>query len=249
MVVGTGIHAKEDHVFKRKKKKVEVPTIDTRTIEVPTAQGIKDMIVPAVAAAKDQATDVANQAESWAKPYVEQGLDFAKQQSEQGRKSAEKAKSDLAKKGKDLEKSAPKLADLKAGGKDAAKRSRDAALVLRGEATAVPVKKKGGFGKAVLNLGLLAAIGAVVAVAWQKFQQPKDDPWARPLTDPYVAPATGRDATVAAGEGATIEKVDAGAEGTTGGQVSEGTEAAADGEIVPPQGQVPVEGDPSAPRN
>lgn len=203
-------------MFTRKKKKIEVPTIETRTVTVPTAQGIKDMITPAVASAAALAKDYTHEASDWAKPRLEQGRAIAEKQASQA---------------KDLVGDNAKLSELIAAGSaargEAARRSHDAALVLRGDATIKKVKHKkgGGIGKLFLNLGVLTVLGALAAVVAQKLQQPKDDPWARPLTDPYVAPATGRDATVAGGEGVEVTEVDETADITpAAGQVPTATD-------------------------
>ncbi|WP_040155273.1 hypothetical protein [Mobilicoccus massiliensis] len=219
-------------MFQRKKKKIEVPTIETRTVTVPTAQGLKDMIAPAVASAAATAKGYTQEAAHQAEGYLEQVKPYLEQ--------AEKKAGKVASQAKDKASDNPKLAEFLASGaaarEVASQRSRDAALVLKGEAKAKPIKKHG-FAKFILNLGVLAALGAVAAVVVQRLQQPKDDPWARPLTDPYVAPPAGRDATVAAGEGAAVSEVDGDR------QVSEAGDQAADAEIIPVEGQVPTQGE------
>ena len=234
-------------MFERKKKKIEVPTIETRTVTVPTTQGLKDMITPAVAsaaaAAKEYTHEAAKNAESYleqVKPYLEQGRELAEKQAEHAKKQV--ANHDG-------------LAELLASGaaarEIATQRSRDAALVLKGDATVKP-KKKGGFAKVVVNLGVLTVVGALAAVVAQKLRQPKDDPWARPLTDPYVAPAKGRDASTTGGSGVEMTDVAKDAKSTTGTttstttgspQVTEVTSLNNDAEIIPAAGQVPTQGD------
>ena len=61
-------------------------------------------------------------------------------------------------------------------------RAPDAVAVLRGDAVAKP--KRGG--KLLIGLGIVAAIGAAVAVLANR--KPKDDPWATPSTT-YTPPA------------------------------------------------------------
>lgn len=203
---------------KTQKKKVVVPTVETRTINVPTAEGLKAVAMPALAAAVAAAKNYSDEAADWAKPRLEQGKAVA----EEG-----------AAKAKDLAGNSAKLSALTAtaAGSKAAQRSRDAALVLKGDATIKKNKKKsGGFGKLVLNLGLLSALAAVVGVVVKKMQEPKDDPWARPLTDPYVAPAAGRDTTVAAGEGVKVTEV-----------ADQSGDTTHETEIIAPEGQVPTQ--------
>ncbi|MDO5628248.1 MAG: hypothetical protein Q4G43_08005 [Mobilicoccus sp.] len=226
-------------MFKSKKKKVAVPTIDTRTITVPTAHGIKDAVGAYAAVAKDKTADAARDAEKWAKPYIEQGLEFAEEQAHKAKDKVESTGSfsDLA-------------AKTSATREEAAKRSRDAALVLKGEAVAK--KKKGGFGKVLSTLTVLTVLGAVAAYVAQKLTQPKDDPWARPLTDPYIAPPTGRDststssgaATGAAGRDATV----AAGEGVKVTEVGEAADQERDipaGEVITPaEGTIPATGAP-----
>lgn len=197
-------------MFDRKKKKVAVPTVETKTINVPTAAGLKDMIVPAVtgaaAMAKDRSSDYAQTAGEWAKPHLEQGRELA-----ESRVGEAKGLID-----ENMPKLTAALAAAAASTEEARHRTADAALVLKGDAV-IKRKKKGGLvGKVFSTLGLIALVGAAAAFVAKKAAEPKDDPWARPLTDPYVAPAAGRDSTVGAGLGsetsafgAATEPVDA----------------------------------------
>lgn len=196
-------------MFDRKKKKVAVPTVETKTINVPTAAGLKDMIVPAVtgaaATAKDRSSEYAHTASEWAKPRLEHGRELAES-------SVGEAKGRID---ENMPKLTAALAAAAAGTEEARHRTSDAALVLRGDAV-IKRKKKGGLvGKVFSTLGLLALVGVAAALVAKKVSEPKDDPWARPLTDPYVAPATGRDSTVSdlgaqsSAFGAATEPVDA----------------------------------------
>ncbi|WP_168582861.1 hypothetical protein [Gephyromycinifex aptenodytis] len=183
-------------MFDRKKKKVVVPTVETKTISVPTAAGLKDKIVPAVtgaaAIAKDRSSDYVHTAGEWAKPHLEQSRELA-----ESRVGEAKSLLDGS-----LPKLTAALTSASAGTEEARQRAADAALVLKGDAV-IKQKKKGGFiGKVFSTLGLLALAGAAAALVAKKASEPKDDPWARPLTDPYVAPATGRESSVVAGPGA-----------------------------------------------
>ncbi|GAB48808.1 hypothetical protein [Mobilicoccus pelagius] len=238
-------------MFERKKKKIEVPTIETRTVTVPTAQGLKSMITPAVTAAKEYTQEAAHQAGEYidqVKPYIEQGRELAEKQAEQAKKQAEQAKKQV----ENHDGLTEFLASGAAAREIASQRTRDAALVLKGEAKAEPVKK-GGFAKVVVNLGVLTVVGALAAVVAQKLRQPKDDPWARPLTDPYVAPAAGRDSSTAGGTGVKVTDVKATGTPATGvkvddapagdkeiRQVSDVDAAPGEAEITPVEGQVPT---------
>lgn len=184
-------------MFARKKKKVVVPKLETKTITVPTAAGVKAMVVPAVASAaalaKDRSSDYAQTAGEWAKPHIEHGREVAESRAGEAKGLIDD----------NLPKLTAALAAAAAGTEEARHRSADAALVLKGDAVVKRKKEKSGIvGKVFSTLGLLALAGAAAAFVAKKASEPKDDPWARPLTDPYVAPATGRDSTVVAGPGA-----------------------------------------------
>jgi len=235
-------------VFERKKKKIEVPTIETRTVTVPTAQGLKDMITPAVASAAAVAKEYTHEAGKKAddvleqvKPYFEQGRDIAEKQAAKAKESAETAKKHVG----NHDGLSEFLASGAAAREVASQRSHDAALVLSGKATAKPVKKKGGFAKVVVNLGVLTVIGALAAVVVQKLRAPKDDPWARPLTDPYVAPPKGRDASATGGTGVQTTDVTTDATVAAGTETAVGTQTieAKEGEIITAAGQVPTQDD------
>lgn len=196
-------------MFDQKKKKIALPTVETKTINVPTAAGLKDVIVPAVtgaaATAKDRSSEYAHTASEWAKPRLEQGRDLAES-------SVGEAKGRID---ENMPKLTAALAAAAAGTEEARHRASDAALVLKGDAV-IKRKKKGGLvGKVFSTLGLLALVGVAAAFVAKKASEPKDDPWARPLTDPYVAPATGRDSTAGgpgsetSAFGAATEPVDA----------------------------------------
>lgn len=223
-------------MFTRKttKKKVLVPSVETRTITVPTAHGIKEAVVPAVVGAAALAKSYTHEASDWAKPHLEQVSDLASTQASKAQDRVAELKDNMG----DSAKLSALVASGAAAKDEAARRTQDAALVLQGKAVVKRKKEKGGFGKLVLNLGLLTALGAVAALVAQKFTQPKDDPWARPLTDPYVAPPAGRDTTVAAGEGVKVTEVK---EGDVQG--ADVTDKAGTSEIIVPAGQVRTEGD------
>lgn len=217
---------------KTKKKKVVVPTVETRTINVPTASGVKAAVVPAAAAAAALAKNYADDAADWAKPHLDQSREFVEKQADQAKERVSDA---------------PKLSTLltssAAAREVAAQRSHDAALVLKGEATIKPKKQSGGVLKFLGSLGLLAALGAAAAVVAQKMSKPKDDPWARPLTDPYVAPAAGRDSTVAGGTGVKVTDVKTSSTDTTS---TTGADKGTETEIIAPQGQVPTAAETTA---
>lgn len=191
-------------MFKRKKKKVTLPKVETTQVTVPTLHGLKDAVVSAGTDVADWADGQAQAASEWARPRIEQGIENSKDAASKAAAKRDEAASKAAAKREEardrLESKGSKLSGALAGSNVSAKelrsRSQDAALVLKGEAKAKPVKKKSGILGTLLGvLGVLAVAGAVAAYV-AKTQQPKDDPWARPLTDPYVAPESGRDSTV-----------------------------------------------------
>ncbi len=189
----------------KNKKKVTVPTVESTQITVPTVAGLKKAAEDAATHARRWSDEKTHAAGDWAKPRIEHGKDVAGPALAAATDAASAKGSEL--KGK-FDERVPKvsgsLASAVAVGTaarhEAARRSADAALVLKGEAKIKPVKKKkkGGLLKSIL--AGLAVVGATAAAAiWfaKKDSAAKDDPWARPLTDPYVAPTSGRDATIA----------------------------------------------------
>ena len=230
----------------KNEQKITVPTVETTQVTVPTVAGLKKAAAPVLSEAAHKASEVAHKAGEWGSAKAHDAGEWAKPRLEQGKASAEPmlaAAGDKTHELRDrLNETMPKLSEAisaaiasgAVAGQEAARRSSDAALVLRGEADIRRKKKSRGILKS-LGIAALVLVTAGAAGVWFKQRQEEaDDPWARPLTDPYAAPTSGRDSSLEA---------DA--------QVSTASEAPADGtapadpEVVvaeevisPPEGQV-----------
>lgn len=216
-------------MLERKMQKVDVPTIETKQITVPTVAGLKHALTDSVESAQARGGAKLEDAKAAAAPVLAAaGAAVAPKLSE----ARDKIEHDVLPRVADtrdhlmeardsfVEEALPKIVEAVTGvvaagtvarsdaiakvrDSDAVHRAADAAAVLKGDKVATEKKKSGGFLSGLLaTLGLLAAAGAL---AWffNKRAVEKDDPWARPLADPYVPPSTGRESSVPAGsEGA-----------------------------------------------
>lgn len=230
-------------------QKITVPTVETTQVSIPTVAGLKKAAAPVISEAAHKASEAAHKASEWGSSVAHDAGEWAKPRLEQGKASAEPMFAVAGDKTNELRdrfnESMPKLSEAIAAaiatgagaGQEAARRSSDAALVLRGEADIRRKKKSRGI---LRSLGIAALVLATAGAAGLWFKQKQDeadDPWARPLTDPYAAPTSGRDSSLGGTQVSTA--AEAPADGTA---PADPETVVAEEVISPPEGQVETEG-------
>lgn len=236
--------------MQKKNQKITVPTVETTQVTVPTMAGLKAAAAPVISEAAHKASEAAHKASEWGTTVAHDAGEWAKPRLEQGKSNAEPVLTAAGDKTNELRdrfnESMPKLSEAIAAAiatgagasHEAARRSSDAALVLRGEADIRRKRKSRGILKS-LGVAALVLATAGAAAAWFKQKQDEaDDPWARPLTDPYAVPTTGRDSSLddsqlSTATGAPLD----------GSAPADPDTVVADEVISPPEGQVLTEDD------
>ncbi|MDO5697261.1 MAG: hypothetical protein Q4G51_04725 [Dermatophilus congolensis] len=232
----------------KNEQKITVPTVETTQVTIPTVAGLKKAAAPVISEAAHRASEAAHKAGEWGSAAAHEAGEWAKPRLEQGKASAQPVFAVANDKTGELRdrftETMPKLSEAIAAAiatgagasQEAARRSSDAALVLRGEADIRRKKKGRGIVKSLGIAALVLATAGAAGLWFKQKQEEADDPWARPLTDPYAAPTSGRDSSLGAA-------VSTASEAPGDSTAPADPDAVTEDVISPPEGQVVTEND------